>query len=108
MSTSTNGRAREHRISKLMVDHGWMQVMRAAGSKGPADLAMLHPFLGLAWVQVGTAKSKTLGPADRDRLVSVAEQSNALALLATSGPGVPTRFWQVTRDTASKWKEWSL
>lgn len=91
-----------------MVDHGWMQVMRAAGSKGPADLAMLHPFLGLAWVQVGTAKSKTLGPADRDRLVSVAEQSNALALLATSGPGVPTRFWQVTRDTASKWKEWSL
>lgn len=108
MSTATNGRAREHRISKLMADHGWLQIMRAAGSKGPADLAMLHPFHGLAWVQVGTAKSKTLGPAARDRLVSVAEQTHALALLATSGPGVPTRFWDVTRDTAATWAEWSL
>lgn len=108
MSHATNGRAREHRISKLMADHGWLQVMRAAGSKGPADLAMLHPFTGLAWVQVGSAKSKTIGPDARDRLVSVAEQTNALALLATSGPGVPTRFWVVTRETASKWKEWSL
>jgi hypothetical protein len=108
MSTATNGRAREHRISKLMVDHGWLQIMRAAASKGPADLAMLHPFLGLAWVQVGSAKSKTLSPLDRDRLCSVAEQTNALALLATSGPGVPTRFWVVTRETASNWKEWAL
>jgi hypothetical protein len=108
MSTATNGRAREHRISKLMTAHGWLQIMRAAGSKGPADLAMLHPFLGLAWVQVGTAASKTLGPDARDRLVSIAEQTHALALLATSGPGVPTRFWVVTRETASNWKEWSL
>lgn len=108
MSSATNGRAREHRISKLMCDHGWMQIMRAAGSKGPADLVMLHPLLGLAWVQVGTAKSKTLGPLERDRLCAVAEQTNALALLATSGPGVPTRFWHVTRETASKWKEWVL
>ena len=108
MSTATSGRAREHRISKLMTDHGWLQVMRAAGSKGPADLAMLHPFLGLAWVQVGTAKSKTLSPLDRDRLVSIAEQTHALPLLATSGPGIPTRFWIVSRDTASHWPEWSL
>jgi len=108
MSTATNGRAREHRISKLMCNHGWLQVMRAAGSKGPADLAMLHPFIGLAWVQVGTAASKTLGPDARDRLVSVAEQTNALALLATSGAGIPTRFWVVTRETASKWKQWAL
>ena len=108
MSAATNGRAREHRISKLMINHGWLQIMRAAGSKGPADLAMLHPFLGLAWVQVGTAKSKTLSPLDRDRLASIAEQTHALPLLATSGPGIPTRFWVVTRDTASTWKEWAL
>lgn len=105
MSAATSGRAREHRISKLMVEHGWLQIMRAAGSKGPADLAMLHPFLGLAWVQVGTAKSKYLGPLDRDRLVSVVEQTGGLALLATSGPGVPTKFWLVTRETASKWED---
>lgn len=121
MSSATNGRAREHRISKLMCSHGWLQIMRAAGSKGPADLAMLHPFLGLAWVQVGTPNKvircldKT-HPHDRDnamqcgrdRLVSVAEQTHALALLATSGPGVPTRFFRVTRETASKWTEWTL
>lgn len=108
MSTATNGRAREHRISKLMQEHGWLQIMRAAGSKGPADLAMLHPLLGLAWVQVGTAKSKTLSPLDRDRLVTIASQTHALPLLATSGPGIPTRFYVVTRDTASHWPEWSL
>lgn len=108
MSTATNGRAREHRVSKLMQDHGWLQIMRAAASKGPADLAMLHPFYGLAWVQVGTAKSKTLSPDERARLCSVAEQTNAMALLATSGPGVPTTFWQVTRAAASNWQEWSL
>jgi hypothetical protein len=108
VSTATNGRAREHRISKLMVSHGWLQVMRAAGSKGPADLAMLHPFMGLAWVQVGTAKSKYLAPLDRDRLCSIAEQTHALPLLATSGPGIPTRFYKVTRDTASTWTEFPI
>ncbi|WP_028637735.1 hypothetical protein [Nocardioides sp. URHA0032] len=108
MSTASNGRAREHRISKLMQDHGWLQVMRSAASKGCADLFMLHPFYGAALVQVGTAKSKTIGPADRDRLVSIAEQLGCLALLATSGPGIPTRFFSVTRETASKWKEFDL
>lgn len=105
MSTATNGRAREHRVAKWMHDRGWLQVMRAAGSKGVADLAMLHPFYGLAWVQVGTAKSKRLSPLDRDRLVAVAEQTHALPLIATSGPGIPTRLHIVTRETASKWKE---
>lgn len=106
MSTASNGAARERRVSKYMVDRGWMQIMRAAASKGAADLAMLHPFYGLAWVQVGTAKSKTLSPADRDRLVAIAEQTHAVPLLATSGPGIPTRFWRVTRDTASTWQEY--
>lgn len=108
MSTATNGRAREHRVSKWLIDRGWLQIMRAAGSKGCADLAMWHPFHGLAWVQVGTAKSKTLSPLDRDRLVTIAEQTHALPLLITSGPGIPTRAHVVTRDTASKWQELSL
>lgn len=121
MSTATSGRAREHRISKLMVEHGWMQIMRAAASKGPADLAMLHPFLGLAWVQVGTPNKEfrclikdcdhggnSGAQCARDRLCAIANQTHALALLATSGPGIPTRFWRVTRDTASTWQEFHL
>ena len=105
MSTATNGRAREHRVSKWMTDRGWLQIMRAAGSKGAADLAMLHPFYGLAWVQVGTAASKRLSPSDRDRLVAIAEQTHAMPLLVTSGPGIPTRVHVVTREPASKWQE---
>lgn len=107
MSAASNGRAREHRVSKWMQDRGWFQVMRSAGSKGVADLAMYHPLFGLAWVQVGTAKSKRLSPLDRDRLVAVAEQTHALPLLATSGPGIPTRLHVVTRDKASTWNEWT-
>lgn len=105
MSTATNGRAREYRVRDWMIDRGWLCIMRAAASKGAADLAMLHPFYGLAWVQVGTAKSKALGPLARDRLVVIAEQTNALPLLATCGPGIPTRLHVVTRDTPSTWKE---
>lgn len=82
--------------------------MRAASSKGAADLAMLHPEMGLAWVQVGTAKSKSLGPDERERLVSLAEETGAWALLVTSGPGVPTRVWDVDRGTASTWEEIQL
>lgn len=118
MSTATNGRAREYRVRDHMIRNGWACVMRASGSRGAADLAMLHPFVGLAWVQVGT-RNKTLGCRDkghshedntaawcaRDRLVSVAEQTGALALLAVCSPGIPPRFWRVTRDTPSKWTE---
>ena len=82
---------------------------------------MLHPFRGLAWVQVGTP-NKVIRCADkthphdtenamqcgRDRLVSIAEQTGALPLLVTSGPGVPTTWWLVTRETASKWRRWTL
>lgn len=103
-----NGRAREHRVAEYMKACGWLQVMRAAGSKGPADLFMVHPFHGGALVQVGTAKSKTLGPDARGRLCSIAELTGMLALLVTTAPGQRPTAWQVTRDTASKWQPWPL
>lgn len=102
-----NGAARERRVAKWMHDQGWLLIARAAASKGPADLVMGHPFFGGALIQVGTAKSKTLGPADRDRLVAAAELVGFLPLLATCGPGIPIRLHVVTRDTASTWKEWT-
>ena len=107
MSTATNGRAREHRVMKRMEKDGWTIVMRSAGSKGAADFTAVHPEHGLALVQVGTA-SKQLGPADRDRFVTIAEACGALPLLASCAPGVPPTFWVVTRDTASKWERWPL
>lgn len=108
MSTASTGRAREHRVSALLQAAGWSQIMRAAASKGPADLAMAHPERGLALVQVGTA-SKSLGPADRVRLCDAADLCSALPLVvqAIEQRGRPTvyRWWLVTRDTPSTWQE---
>lgn len=102
-----NGRAREHRVRDWMTDRGWLCIMRSAGSKGVADLFLVHPFHGTALVQVGTG-SKFIGPDDRDRFVTIAEACGALPLLASCAPGVPPKFFRVTRDTASKWNQWPL
>ena len=105
MSTATNGRAREHRTRDRLAESGWVQVMRAAGSKGAGDLLMAHPEHGAALIQVGTG-NKTLGPADRDRFVTAAELISALPLLATwSHAGLA--MWVVTRDVPSKWERWA-
>ena len=104
MSTADNGRAREYRTRDRMTEAGWQPIMRAAASKGAADLLMGHPIHGGALVQVGT-QHKTLGPADRDRFVTAAELTCCLPILATwSRDGV--RYWQVTRDKPSTWEEW--
>jgi hypothetical protein len=107
MSSATNGRAREHRVTRFMEACGWSLAMRAAGSKGAADLAMVHAEHGLAWCQVGTA-NKRLGPADRERLVTLAELSCALPLLITTAPGVRPKAYVVTRDVPSRWQPWPL
>jgi hypothetical protein len=105
MSTATSGRAREYRVRDHLATHGWQPIMRAAASKGPADLLMGHPFWGAALIQVG-ARSKVLGPADRARFVEAAELVGALCLLAVATrEGI--RFWQVTRDVPSRWEEWT-
>ena len=105
MSTASQGRAREHKVRDHLIADGWLLVARSAGSKGAADLVMVHPLHGLALIQVGTG-NKTLSPADRDRFVALAEVCHALPLLAVCAPRTPIRFWWVTRDTASTWKEW--
>lgn len=106
MSTATAGRAREHRVRDHMTAHGWHPIMRAAGSKGAADLLMAHPFFGGALVQVGTV-NKTLGPADRERFVTAADMAGCLALLAVATRSGIT-FWLVTLDKPSKWDRWEL
>lgn len=106
MSTATQGRAREHKVRDHLVSHGWELIARSAGSKGPADLVMAHPDHGVALIQVGTA-NKTLGPADRVRLVHAAWLASGLPLLAVCATRQPVRYWLITEDSASKWNEWS-
>lgn len=106
MSTATTGRTREYRVRDHMATHGWVPIMRAAASKGAADLLLAHPEHGAALVQVGS-KSKVLGPADRERLCTAAELCSALALLAIVIPRQPVAYWLVTRDIPSKWNRWT-
>lgn len=105
MSTATTGRAREYRVRDAMVELGWTQIMRAAASKGAADLFLGHPIHGGALIQVGTA-NKSLGPADRERFVTAADLTGALPILATATRAGIT-YWHVTRDVPSTWTEWS-
>ena len=103
MSTATAGRAREYRVRDHLIGEGWTFVMRAAASKGAADLLMAHPTHGAALVQVGTG-NKTLGPHDRTRFCDAADLCGALPILATATRTGIT-YWHVTRDTPSTWQE---
>jgi len=106
MSTATQGRAREHKVRDDMTEHGWAFIMRAAASKGPADLLMAHEEHGAALIQVGTA-NKSLGPADRVRFLIAADLCGALAVLATAGDRKPITYWLVGPGTASTWQRWT-
>lgn len=106
MSTATSGRAREYRVRDHLTRRGWRLVMRAAGSKGSADLAMVHPTHGLALIQVGTA-TKRLGPADRARFLVDATDCGALALVATVIPGVGVTYHEASLGTPSTWARWT-
>ena len=105
MSTASLGRDREYKVRDHLIGQGWELVCRASASKGPADLVMVHPTWGLGFIQVGSA-SKALGPADRERLMRVADLAGALPLVAIVIPRQPIRFFHATRDTASKWATW--
>lgn len=106
MSAATQGRSSEYATRDHMIEHGWEFVMRAAASKGAADLLMAHETHGAALVQVGR-NSKRLGPADRERLCHASELVGALAILATVLPRQGIAYCSVTRDKPSLWEEWS-
>lgn len=98
-----NGAARERRVRDHMIRHGWTFIMRSAGSRGPADIAMAHEEYGLALVQVGTA-AKALGPEDRARLLHASWLTSALPVVATVDRSITYRL--VTDGPASRWAEW--
>lgn len=107
MSTASTGRRREHQVRDDMAKHGWTPIMRAAASKGPADLLLGHPIYGGALVQVGS-KSKRLGPGDRERFMDAANLIGALSLLAIVVPYQPIQYWQVDRGKPAGWEKWEV
>jgi hypothetical protein len=109
MSTATSGRAREHKVRDDLASRGYPAVMRAAASKGAADLLHGHPLIGSVLVQVGTG-NKTLNQEGRDRFMEAAALCHALPILATviATKGKPTliTYWRVTHDKPATWQQW--
>ena len=89
MSTATAGRAREYLVRDDLEAKGWERIMRAAASKGAADLLMGHETYGGALIQVGT-RSKRLGPDDRARFLRAAHVTGALPIEAIVHRGAIT------------------
>lgn len=110
MSSATEGRRREWKVRDHLDVAGYPFIMRAAASKGAADLLHGHPFVGAVLVQVGTG-NKTLNQEGRDRFCEAAELCHALPILATviasKGKATVIRYWRVTRDVPSTWNEWT-
>jgi hypothetical protein len=105
VSTASQGAYREHKVRRELVDHGWFLVARSAGSKGAADLVMVHPEHGIALVQVGTP-SKTLGPDDRTRLLNLAHLCSALPIVAICADRLPIRYRHVHDGPPATWTDW--
>lgn len=110
MSTATSGRAREYLVRDALDAAGYAPIMRAAASKGAADLLHGHPFTGALLVQVGTA-NKSLNREGRYRLCAAADLCHGTPILATviqqRGKRTEIRYWRVTREVPSKWDEWT-
>ena len=80
-SSYAKGRAFEYRIKKLYESAGWF-VVRAAGSKGVADLVAIAP--GGTPVHFIQCKAHgTLPGQERERLITVARTYNATPILAS-------------------------
>lgn len=92
-------RTRDHLLYKL----GAAYVMRAAQSKGKADLMVLWPDLGEyiphVWI-VQCKRDGRLPRAEREALLEIEEATGALAYLAKTGPnGRGVVFERLQRST---------
>jgi len=93
-SLATNyerGRAFEYRVrDHFMKVQNACFVMRAAGSHTIADLIVLWPYHYVLGSQVGLVQCKRdgrLSAEERELLISLAKETDSVAILAKAGPG---------------------
>lgn len=99
MSNAAAGRAREYKVRDHLETLGWERVMRAAASKGPADLLMGHETYGAALIQVGT-RSKHIGPDARAKFLRAAHITGAIPIEAIVHRGQIT--YRLVHDTTPR------
>jgi hypothetical protein len=104
MSTATKGRGKEYRVRDHLAAHGWIPIMRASASRGPADLLMAHPWHGAALIQAKSACR--LDPSERASLLGACELVGAIPLLAVVEARTPIRYYWLTEGPASEWGQW--
>lgn len=84
------GRAFEYRARDALLKRGAAYVMRAAQSKGKVDLLALWVSSGLLvptpWLVQCKTGSARMSPADRNDLITLAQQTGGLPVLAEPGP----------------------
>lgn len=79
------GRAFEYRARDKALKQGAVYVMRAASSKGAADLIVLWPFTNGGGVDIWLVQSKRDGKlprAERETLLDIAGATGAIPVLA--------------------------
>lgn len=110
MSTASRGAAREHKVKRLLEEHGFA-VTRGAGSHGCADLwaakartryypECSHGDVELKLVQVkGNAGSpwKNFGRKEREALIALADETGGEAWLVHWPPNGAS-FWIAEQD----------
>lgn len=84
------GRAFEYRARDALLKRGAVYVMRAAQSKGKVDLLTLwpieEPWFQYPWLVQCKTGSARMSPADRNDLITLAQQVGGLPVLAEPGP----------------------
>lgn len=111
MSTATAGRAREHRVRRLLEQAGY-EVSRAAASKGAWDLvAFGHGVLLLVQVKPSAGR---VDPEPWNRLYDLAGRLPGIAvpLVAAVRQGVGVDWWELTgrKDNRGRqpWQPWQF
>ena len=103
MSGYSEGVRIERLIRDDMIANGY-DVMRAAGSKGPADLACFKPGQ-VALISV--KRTTPPGPAERADLIRVAGYVAALPLVALKPKGQPIAYRLLTGVGPADWTVWT-
>ena len=104
MNHYRNGRANEYRIRDDLERYSY-ECVRAAGSKGKADLIAMRPGEVLL-VQV-KASNPQLSPAERVDLLAMASRSGAAPLVAYKPSRRPVVYRVLLGPGPKEWEPWT-
>ena len=104
MTGYTNGRRHEYLVRDELEAFGY-RCVRAAGSKGKADIVALKPgVVLLVQVKVGGPQ---IAPQERSDLFEMAQDAGALAIVAHKPLRQPITYRWLTGTGPKDWQTWA-